>query len=427
MKFISTRNQSPAALLSESLSLGLASDGGLFVPEALPLFESLPEKFRGLEDTAAFMLQPFFEDDKLGPQLPSICKSTFKFEAPLVDLGQNISVLELFHGPTAAFKDFGARFLAQVLKRLHPKDPIQILVATSGDTGGAVAAAFHKINNIKVGILFPSGKVSKRQERQLTCWDKNITTFSVQGDFDDCQRLVKEAFNDENFRATHHLTSANSINIGRLLPQCVYYAKASLDYVSKHKEKPGFIIPTGNLGNAVAAFWARAMGFPIREIVLSCNANDSVYQYYQSGAYTAQPARKTLANAMDVAVPSNLERLQNLYPDLANLKTFSQAFTINDDEIRQSIQKAHSKYNYVSCPHTATAFAALEKLSGSHWVVVSTAHPAKFDEIVEPILKIRIPVPESLEKILTRPTRYKPIAPTLEALKKSLPPAPSES
>ena len=281
MKFISTRGNAPAATFGSALTQGLAPDGGLYMPEAWP---SLPlSAFEGaqeLSDIANVMLRPFVEGDAIAAEVANITRDAFDFPAPLNEITADgrLSVLELFHGPTAAFKDFGARFLAAAMQRLRAgaSRPLNILVATSGDTGGAVAAAFHRRPGVVVSVLFPKGLVSPTQERQLTCWGDNVHSFRVGGSFDDCQRLVKDAFVNPGLKARFDLSSANSINLGRLLPQAVYYAATSLAVYRQHGVVPNFIIPSGNLGNSVACVWARKLGLPIGRIVLAHNANRTV-------------------------------------------------------------------------------------------------------------------------------------------------------
>jgi threonine synthase len=320
-----------------------------------------------------------------------------------------LSVLELFHGPTAAFKDFGARFLAAALERLpgEASRRCTVLVATSGDTGGAVAAAFHARPWARVVVLYPRGLVSPRQRQQLACWGGNVTTLAVSGTFDDCQDLVKGAFADRGLAEQVGLSSANSINLGRLLPQMVYYARASLELAARDGAPPGFIIPTGNLGNALACIWAREMGLPIGDVVLATNANRTVVDYLGGGTWQPRPSVPTLASAMDVGNPSNLERLRWLAPDRASLRGRLYARSVPDDQIRATIGRDWHELRRAWCPHTATAASLYRSLpvpsSGGRWVVVATAHPAKFDEIVEPLIGERVPVPDSLGEILARP------------------------
>jgi len=333
-------------------------------------------------------------------------------------------VLELFHGPTAAFKDFGARFLAASLARIRPAQadkPLNILVATSGDTGGAVAAAFHGRPGILVSVLFPKGLVSPTQERQLTCWGDNVHSFRVNGSFDDCQRLVKDAFVNPGLRQRFELSSANSINLGRLLPQAVYYAATSIAVYRRHGVVPNFIIPSGNLGNSVACVWARKLGLPIGRIVLAFNANRTVPDFLQSGAWRPRPSVPTLASAMDVGTPSNMERLRGLYPDLEGVRGAVRAESVSDAEIQARIKADFHDYGKVWCPHTATAAEVYARMSpaergDSPWILVSTAHPAKFREIVEPLIGQRIEMPASLAKLFSRPVSSVDLRPELAEL-----------
>jgi threonine synthase len=420
MRFRSTRTPQPTLGLSEAMLTSLAPDGGLYVPESLPKFEV--EDFDGLaswRDIGVSLLAPFFEGDPLGTHLKEICGEAFDFPLPLRDLDDETAVLELFHGPTAAFKDVGARFLAACVSRLPGRRTV--LVATSGDTGGAVAAAFHGRPDTTVVILFPSGKVSPRQQRQLTCWGGNVRAFAVRGDFDDCQRVVKTAFHERAWAESQGLLSANSINLGRLLPQTVYYAAASLWYLRRRGAAAGFVIPTGNLGNAVAAFWARRMGLPVREIALAANANRAVPDYFNSGTWAARATVATLANAMDVGNPSNAERLFDLHPDVAELRGIARAFSVTDAEIEQTIREAAAAHKpEVWDPHTATAVHARAQVGTPHWVVVATAHPAKFESIVEPLIGRAVEVPDCLAGLLDRPEHFEKLEPTFDALAAAL-------
>lgn len=435
MEFTSTRDSAHSAGFAAALLQGLAPDGGLYVPRAWPVVPAA--SFTGqsaLPDVATRLLTPFAEGDPLDAFLPAITSDAFNFSAPLVPLGTDgrLSVLELFHGPTAAFKDFGARFLAACLSRLRKpgQRPLTILVATSGDTGGAVAAAFHGRPGIDVAVLFPKGLVSPTQERQLTCWGGNVQSFAVRGTFDDCQRLVKQAFVDPELRAHSELSSANSINLGRLLPQAVYYAATSLAIWRQYGEKASFVIPSGNLGNAAACTWARKLGLPIGEIVLAHNANRTVPDYLDSGEWRPRASVATLASAMDVGDPSNMERLRALFPEVGDLRAAVSAFTIQDQDIRSRIRAGFEQFGQIWCPHTATAAEAYERLSASRhwsqvsregrWVVVATAHPAKFREIVEPLIGRPVAVPEALAKLFARPTECTEIDADLTALRAAL-------
>ena len=298
-----------------------------------------------------------------------------------------------------------------------------ILVATSGDTGGAVASAFHRKPGIEVAILFPAGGVSPLQEKQLTCWEGNIKSFKVRGSFDDCQSLVKEAFaarGTPHAFAGRHLTSANSINIGRLLPQMVYYASASLEYEAMTGERAGFVIPSGNVGNAMAAIWAMKMGLPIREIVLATNANRVVPDYFATGVFKPAPSIKTLANAMDVGNPSNLERLIHLAASAPEIKGRIRTLSVSDDRIREIILQGPGRYGETWCPHTAAAVYGREQQNSPHWIIVSTAHPAKFADTVEPLLGHSVPLPAQLQSLLNRPSRSAEIDANLEQLRQGI-------
>jgi threonine synthase len=426
MKYSSTRGQSPATSFGAALTQGLAPDGGLYIPETWP---SIPlTAFDGassLSEVATIMLRPFVEGDAIAPEIARVASEAFDFPAPLVPVtadGQ-LSVLELFHGPTAAFKDFGARFLGACLQRLRGESArtLNILVATSGDTGGAVAAAFHRRPGVVVSVLFPKGLVSPTQERQLTCWGDNVRSYRVHGSFDDCQRLVKEAFVEPTLKARFELSSANSINLGRLLPQAVYYAATSLAVFREHGVAPNFIIPSGNLGNSVACVWARKLGLPIGRIVLAHNANRAVPDFLSSGDWKPRASVATLASAMDVGTPSNMERLRALFPDIDSLRAAVRAESVSDAEIRARITHDFRQYGKAWCPHTASAaevyarMDATERANG-RWVLVSTAHPAKFREIVEPLINQRIEMPESLAKLYSRPVSCTDLQPSLSAL-----------
>jgi threonine synthase len=338
-----------------------------------------------------------------------------------------LSVLELFHGPTAAFKDFGARFLAACFQRAQTeRDPlVNILVATSGDTGGAVAAAFHRRPGMAVTVLFPKGLVSPTQERQLTCWGDNVRSFAVHGTFDDCQRMVKEAFLDRELSQHQRLSSANSINLGRLLPQAVYYATTALEFWRRHAEPLNFIIPSGNLGNAVACVWARKMGLPIGRVILAHNANRTVVDFLGDGDWRPRSSVATLASAMDVGNPSNMERLRALHPQLDELRSAVTAISVDDDAIRSRIRLDAERYGQVWCPHTAVAAEAWVRLASAErdelpWCLVATASPAKFPEVVEPLIGRRVDVPPALAELLQRPTAAESLEPTLEALRSAL-------
>jgi threonine synthase len=418
MRYVSTRGNSPAVSISEAIAAGLAPDGGLYVPVALPKLDHSAFAPQGtLAETAATLLAPFFAADALADQLPAICAEALDIDTPLRPLSQgNASILELFHGPTAAFKDVGARFLAACLKRLLRADerPLTILVATSGDTGAAVAAAFHRQPGVRVVILYPDGLVSPRQAHQLGCFGDNIHALRVAGRFDDCQRMVKAALNDRELQAVAPLSSANSISLGRLLPQMSYYAHAALERWHTHGAALNLIVPTGNLGNAMAALWVREIGLPIGEVRLACNANATLPDYFAGADYRPRDAVPTLANAMDVGAPSNFERLRWTFPDEHALRQQVQAHSIDDAYISATIADCAAKYGEVFCPHTATAVHLLRQLrrdgDARSWTVVGTAHPAKFDSVVEPLIGRAVDVPASLAAMLSRPATAEPLA-----------------
>jgi threonine synthase len=418
LRYLSTRGNSPAATLSEAIAAGLAPDGGLYVPDHLPKLDIAAFKPDGsLSETAATLLAPFFAGDALAAELPAICAEALTFPTPLRALSQhpNTSVLELFHGPTAAFKDVGARFLAACLRRLRGNDttPLTILVATSGDTGAAVGAAFHRQPGVEVVILYPDGRVSPRQAHQLGCFGDNVQALRVQGRFDDCQRMVKAALNDAALQAQSPLSSANSISLGRLLPQMSYYAHAALTWRREHAEPLNLVVPTGNLGNALAAVWVRAMGLPLGKISLACNANATLPDFFAGHDYSPREAVATLANAMDVGAPSNFERLRWTFPQAEVLREQLQAQSVDDRTISDTIALHAREHGEVFCPHTATAMHVLDQLRASGdkapWAVVATAHPAKFESVVEPLIGKSVDVPPALAAMLQRPAVAEPM------------------
>lgn len=428
MRFVSTRGGAPPARLSDALLAGLAPDGGLYVPESLPrlpldAFDPADE----LATTAARLLAPFAAGDPLADALPAITREAFTFDAPLKPLATgNASVLELFHGPTAAFKDFGARFLARAMARLvaTAERPVTILVATSGDTGSAVASAFHRQPGIEVAILYPDRRVSPRQAHQLGCFGDNVRAFRVAGSFDDCQRLVKQAFGDAALRAARPLASANSISLGRLLPQMAYYAHAALRHHRERGEPLHLIVPTGNLGNAFAAILARELGLPIGEVALATNANRVLPDWFASGRYQGRPSLATLANAMDVGDPSNAERLAWLFGRRPESRAGIGADSVDDDAIRARIRDGEARYGELFCPHTACAVEVLERRRRTgdtrHHAIVATAHPAKFETVVEPLVGHPVEVPPALAGMLARPARAEPLPADYAALRAAL-------
>lgn len=429
MQFQSTRNSRLTAGFGEALTRGLAPDGGLYVPQAWPEVHTGDlGAVRDLPALATRLIGPFVAGDALAAALEPICREAFNFPAPVVSLVRDrLAVLELFHGPTAAFKDFGARFLAAALAHLRERRAraLTVLVATSGDTGGAVAAAFHDRPGVQVVVLFPKGRVSPTQQQQLTCWGGNVRAFAVRGTFDECQRLAKQAFLDERLGRSHELSSANSINLGRLLPQTVYYAATSLALARAGAPPVSFIIPSGNLGNAVACVWARRMGLPIGEIVLAHNANGTVPEFLAGGPWRPRPSVATLASAMDVGDPSNMERLRALYPDLERMRAQVSACSVDDEAIRARVRADYEQFGRIWCPHTAVAAEAYARLStarrnAGRWVLVATAHPAKFREIVEPLIGREVAMPPALAELFARPSAYREIDADPGALRDAL-------
>jgi threonine synthase len=426
MEFVGTRGGESVSL-DAALVRGLAAGGGLYLPASLPQFEL--NAFRDAATTAAtarVMLRPFFRNSRLRDDLDAIVDETFAFPVPLTELpvpAGRARMLELFHGPTAAFKDIGARFLAACLSRLEQgaQAPLTVLVATSGDTGGAVAGAFDGREGIRVVVLFPDGRVSERQRRQLTCWGDNVLSLAVQGSFDDCQALVKQAMSDAALMTRFRFSSANSINIGRLLPQCTYYAHAALAHYRDTGRWPGFIVPTGNLGNGLACIIARRMGLPIGDVVLATNANRLIPDYLKGGEWLPRPGKPTLASAMDVGNPSNMERLMALAGGASELTREIRARSVSDAEIEHTIARDFREFGLATCPHTATATFTWRQLdeqerTGKDWILVATAHPAKFERIVEPLIGREVPLPESLQAILSRPVRSMSVEPELAAV-----------
>ena len=417
MKFVSTRGETPPTAIDDALIAGLAPDGGLYVPERIPLFDNASAPTTSLADTATRVLAPYFAESRLRDALPALCGRAYDFDAPLVPMrGAGDSLLELFHGPTAAFKDYAARFLAEALAGLRTdvEPTTTILVATSGDTGAAVAGAFHRRSGFKVVILYPDGRVSPRQAHGLECWGDNLRTFRIDGSFDDCQRMAKTALSDRDLRERMALTSANSISLGRLLPQVAYYAHTALRFDFRHGEPLNLIVPTGNLGNAAAALLAKRMGLPIGDIVLATNANDVLPRFFAGGDYAPESTKATLANAMDVGAPSNFERLRHWHSDDAALRAAVSAHAVDDATIRATISAAPERHGIVPCPHTACGLHVLETLRAQGdsrpWTVVATAHPAKFDSIVEPLVGHTVEVPPALAACLARPAHGETLA-----------------
>ena len=428
MRFVSTRGEPSPVTLETAIRRGIAADGGLYVPERLPAGDWPDEgPSTSLADLAVQLILPFAGNGPILESVDAICREAFNFPAPLVPVDGDagaVSAVELFHGPTCAFKDFGARFLAAALERIRkPDEPrLTMLVATSGDTGGAVAAALHGRAWVDVVLLYPRGLVSPRQAHQLSCWGDNVRTFAVRGTFDDCQRIVKEAFADPALAERHALSSANSINVGRLLPQMVYYASASLEMRRRYGRNASFIVPSGNLGNVTACVWAREIGLPIGDIVLATNENRTVAEFFETGVWRARTSVATLASAMDVGNPSNMERLRAVLRN--DLRDQLEARLVTDDQIRRTIREEARNTGYIWDPHGATAMVAYRQLPAvrrrAPWVLAATAHPAKFNDIVEPMIGREVPVPPALARLLNLPRREEELEPSLDALRARL-------
>ena len=406
MKYYSTNGKAPLATLHEAVVKGLAGDRGLYMPESI---KQLPQSFFDNIGTMSFqelsyvVAQAFFGDDVNEEDLKRIVYDTLSFDCPVAQVTDSIYSLELFHGPTLAFKDVGARFMARLLQyfiRQEGREQVNVLVATSGDTGSAVANGFLGVDGIHVYVLYPKGKVSKIQESQFTTLGKNITAVEVDGVFDDCQALVKSAFMDEELNKHMKLTSANSINVARFLPQAFYYfnAYARMKELGK-SENMVVCVPSGNFGNITAALFGHRMGLPVKRFIAANNANDIFYNYLQTGKYEPKASRQTIANAMDVGDPSNFARIYDLYHgDHALVSSLISGATYSDDQIRDTMRKCFSDNKYILDPHGACGFRALsEQLqAGEYGVFCETAHPAKFKETVEATIGAEVEIPERL-------------------------------
>lgn len=412
MQFYSTKRQSALVDVDVAVFKGLPEDNGLFMPEYIP---TLSPAFwdscdtLSLSEIALAIATPFFESHIPNSDLRTIIEDAIDFEAPLNELTDQLYCLELFHGPSMAFKDFGARFMAGIMSYLlkQSNKKVHILVATSGDTGGAVAQGFYKKTNIDVHILYPSGKVSDIQEKQLTTLGENIFALEVNGTFDDCQKLVKTAFLDAELRADFDLASANSINISRLIPQAFYYAY-SYAQLKKTGKKIIFSVPSGNFGNLSAGVLAYRMGMPVHQFIAATNINNVVPEYLRSRIYTPiSPSKATISNAMDVGDPSNFPRLLELFGnDYDALSEKVKGYFYSDEETKQAIKDIYAKYNYVVCPHTAIAYLGLMQYlkeigdDTCNGVFLSTAHYAKFLPDVEQVLGQKLAIPERLKDLL---------------------------
>lgn len=430
MLYYSTNNKDAKVSLQEAVVNGLAPDRGLYMPDHIP---QLPTKFfeeivnKSLPEIASVVADAFFGDDIQKENLDSIVYNALNFEIPLKEIEKDIYVLELFHGPTFAFKDVGARFMARMLSffvKEHKQDDVKVLVATSGDTGSAVANGFLGAEGIQVFVLYPSGKVSEMQEAQFTTLGQNIVALEVDGTFDDCQRLVKSAFMDEELNIQFNLTSANSINVARFLPQAFYYFYGYAQIAQQLTESDLiFSVPSGNLGNLTAGLFAKRMGLPVSRFLAANNRNDVFFKYLETGKYNPKPSVQTVANAMDVGAPSNFERILDLYK--GSHEAISQdinGFSYNDDRIKETISKVYTKSGYLLDPHSACAYLALKesKRSGETGIFLATAHPAKFIETVEKCIDSNIEIPADLAEFSQRKKQSYLISNNFNSFKRAL-------
>lgn len=412
MQLQSTRGKTDPVNFKTAVSHGLAPDGGLYYPVSLPeLSWSEWQKFRGLSiDAIAHKLLSRLIGDEFSDQfLKNLCRDAFNFDVPIIPLTDRAGVMELFHGPTYAFKDFGARFMARIMPECKTSEngrPITVLTATSGDTGAAVARGFLGIDGIRVFVLYPKGKVSPLQERQFACLGQNITAVAVNGTFDDCQSIVKEMFADQELSAAYNLTSANSINIARLLPQMIYYVAglAMIPPAISHKGIT-FIVPSGNFGNLTAGLMTWKMGLPGAKFIAATNANDVVPKYLTSGDYNPRPSIQTISNAMDVGNPSNFDRMLAIFEDDAAMRASLKGFSISDETTRNVIQKVWNRHKYAADPHTATGLEVWNNMynhpdyKDTYGIVLSTAHPAKFVEVMEETIPGVVKIPKILSAL----------------------------
>ena len=408
---VSTRGKAPSVSFRQAVVAGLAPDGGLYVPERIPRLSDAwwqQQRGRSFQDLAVAIAEEIAGDEFERGVLERIIRDALNFPVPIVELDRDLRVVELFHGPTFAFKDFGARTLARLMAHFHDRaGTITVLVATSGDTGGAVAHAFHDLPGLRVVVLYPEGQVSDVQEAQFTTLGGNVAAVTVRGTFDDCQRLAKEAFADATLQSRARLTSANSISLGRLLPQTFYHAYAAL----QSKEPPTISIPSGNFGNLVAGVMAMRLGAPIKGFSAPTTINDTFPRYLASGHVDPRPSVTTLANAMDVGNPSNLERLRWLFEDDLNaIRAVVTSTSQTDADVRRAIRELNDRFGYVADPHTAIAYL------GNAPVFLSTAHPAKFRDVVEPVIEKPVQLPAPLAATLSQKRVAVRISPALGEL-----------
>ncbi len=423
MKFYSTKNKSNSASFREAVTKSLPSDNGLYFPESIPtlnssFLSSISDK--KLTEVAFEVLRPFCKADMSEEKLWSIVESTFFFDIPIVEVESDIHCLELFHGPTMAFKDVGARFLARTLSCFQETEDHEttILVATSGDTGGAVASGFYCQPGINVVILFPKGKVTPLQERQMTTLGGNIRTLEVEGNFDDCQAMVKHAFLDKSLNVKINLSSANSINIARWLPQSIYYYVPFINWGLNNKTV--FSVPSGNYGNVTSGMLAKKMGLPIGRFIVASNSNDVVPRYLESGTYEPSHTIQTISNAMDVSNPSNFTRLETLYNhSYENIISDISGYRLGDEETRATMKFCHSQNGYLADPHSAIAYKALKEQlqKGELGVFLGTAHYCKFMNVMQDAIGPELELPENTKPLFKKESKSVPLKNDFEAFK----------
>ncbi|SHJ12047.1 threonine synthase [Pseudozobellia thermophila] len=411
MEFYSLNKQAPPVSFKEAVIRGIAPDRGLYFPESItPLPDSFFDRIEDLSPTeiAFNAIHQFVSDDIPNEALKNILANTLDFEFPVVEIEENVATLELFHGPTMAFKDVGARFMAQCLGYFSRNEDTQVtvLVATSGDTGGAVANGFLGVEGVKVVILYPNGKVSDIQERQLTTLGQNITALKVDGTFDDCQKMVKTAFLDDGILEKMQLTSANSINVARWLPQLFYFLFAYKQAKAKGKEIV-FSIPSGNFGNICAGMVAQKLGMPVKHFVAATNVNDTVPQFMRTNTYSPKPSTATISNAMDVGDPSNFVRIRHLYDDdFEKLKENLSSYSFDDQQTRAAMLKIFKEDGYVADPHGAVGYLGLKTYLEDHpdtyGIFLETAHPVKFLDVVEETIGEQVDIPPQIQKVMDR-------------------------
>ncbi|MCW8091776.1 threonine synthase [Alteromonas sp. ASW11-130] len=421
MKLVNLKDSTDTATFAQAVKRGLGKNQGLYFPTNIPVLKNIDKVLAmPFVERSSFILSTLLEEE-LADTISEIVQQAFTFPAPVVELNDKISILELFHGPTLAFKDFGGRFMAQCLSRLTNNEPVTILTATSGDTGAAVAHAFHGLENINVVILFPKGKISPLQEKLFTTLGDNIHTVAIEGDFDACQKLVKTAFDDPDVREGLHLNSANSINISRLLAQVCYYFEALSQIPAEKRDQLVVSVPSGNFGNLTAGIIAKAMGLPVKRFIAATNVNDTVPRYLQSGTWEPKTTVATISNAMDVSQPNNWPRIEALIEKGYVEKSILHGYCVDEDYTQIALrQLAHQ--GYTSEPHAAVAYRALINNlgEGETGLFLGTAHPAKFRETVENVLGQPISLPQALSDVATKDSLAGTLPSDYEALKQHM-------